>query len=176
MFYKFVWSAVVLGMTGAPAFPAGVPAVSESPGGRSPASCLRQARKALASRHFDQAIRQATQAIEQMPGFMPAYAVRGLAYFATDQDYAAIQDFCIAIVGCHTLPEVYVLRGACYLKQKRYAEAVEDADQAIKLNKRCADAYCLRALAYKAQGHTKLAKADYRKWKRYRRNPAGKSQ
>jgi tetratricopeptide (TPR) repeat protein len=167
--------AGLLGLTCALAWPTRGFAEAASQGGTSAQSCLDQARRALASGEFDQAIRQATRAIEQRPGLFPAYAVRGLAYFATDQDYAAIQDFCIAIVGCPTLPEMYVFRAACYLKQKRYAEAVEDADQAIKLNKRCADAYALRALAHKAQGQKKLAKANYRKWKRYRRNPSGKS-
>ncbi len=175
MFRKCASIAAALGLTCALAWPSRAFADDASQGGKSATACLDTARRALANGQFDQAIQQATRALQERPGFLPAHAVRGLAYFATDQDYAAIQDFCVAIVGCPTLPEVYVFRGACYLKQKRYAEAVEDADQAIKLNRRCADAYCLRALAYKAQGQMKRARADYRKWKRYRRNPAGKS-
>jgi tetratricopeptide (TPR) repeat protein len=170
MSYKLVMSVTVLGLTVGLGCPSRLHAQE---GDRTPRTYFRLAEMALANRHYDQAIQYATKTVEKKPGFFPAYAVRGMAYFFKGNDYSAIQDFCTVIVCCPTT-DIYVLRGACYLKKKKYAEAIEDASQAIKLNKRCADGYFVRALAYGAQGQKKLAKADYRKWKRFRRTPGGK--
>jgi Tfp pilus assembly protein PilF len=161
----------MVGLAAALASPSPLWAGEDSSGaGQAAGSYLHRAEAALANKDYDLAVQYATKAVEKKPFLIPAYAARGMAHYFQDRHYLAIQDFCKVLAWCRAASDVYVLRGTCYLKKKMYAEAVADASAAIKVRQRYAAAYFLRAVAYRAQGQNKLAKADYRRWQRYRRS------
>jgi len=78
-------------------------------------------------------------------------------------DYLAAQaDFDAGIKLAGNVGEGFANRGAAYIAQKRYKEAVEDIDKALQLGvKEPAKAYYNRALAFEGMDDEKSAYLDY---------------
>ena len=96
------------------------------------------------------------------------YVNRGRSYRGLDRIREAIADFDAAIRSSPGYPAAYFFRGDCRLKLERYAEAVADLTEAIKLAGQSpdptftvADAYTLRGSAHLLSGQASEAVKDF---------------
>ena len=115
---------------------------------------------------FGRAIQDDDQAIRLDPKYALAYGGRALAYemraliYERRRDYdrikpdydRAIQDFDQeARIESKDVATTYVARGAAYEQQGNHVRAIEDFDEATRLNPTYADAYRMRAHAYQEE-------------------------
>jgi tetratricopeptide (TPR) repeat protein len=59
--------------------------------------------------------------------------------------------------------DAYVNRGVIYYRQKKYTQAIEDYNEAIKIEPENVDAYISRGIAYSSMGDHEKAISDYEK-------------
>jgi tetratricopeptide (TPR) repeat protein len=128
----------------------------------------------LSEKDYEQAINDFGQSIDQEPNFEDAYAILGFAYFAVDDYERAIENFnkafevrldhdnkTVLLEFEVPLDSVYYNRGLAYLNNHCYKKAIEDFDQAIRLDSKNADLYYSVGLAYFAQGNYDYAIRNY---------------
>lgn len=90
---------------------------------------------------YDEAIANATMAIQLKPNNHLAYMDRGMARSEIHSFTLAIHDFTAAIQYFPDSSDYYYNRGFCYEQQQQYEEAIVDYSQAIVLNPKHAQAY-----------------------------------
>ncbi|KAJ1959528.1 Serine/threonine-protein phosphatase 5, partial [Dipsacomyces acuminosporus] len=82
--------------------------------------------------------------------------------YAKKQYAEAIEKYTEAINTDPTVPAFLTNRAQCYLHTEGYGAALEDANEALKINPDFIKAYYRRASANFAMGNLKEARADYR--------------
>jgi tetratricopeptide (TPR) repeat protein len=109
---------------------------------------------------YKKAIADYSQALQYKPDSAPAFHDRGLCEMRLDQIDDAARDYDQALKLEPENPRTWNGRGAVYLKQLRYREAIECFGKAIQFDPSLAGAYKSRAVAEKAIGDHRAAKAD----------------
>ena len=112
-------------------------------------------------------IETAGQIIKIDPNATSAYYIRGTAYiqlqpYKTSNYKKANQDLSVAIKNAPQFDSAWINRGMSWVGQKKFNEALEDINQAIKI-KETGGAYRARATVYRLQGKEDLAQADEKK-------------
>src|SRR5262245_641087 len=87
------------------------------------------------------AIAACSQILREEPGQAVLHYRRGLAFAATKDHLAAIEDFSRAIESDPAYAEAYNVRGIAYRETKDYARAIADQTRAIEINPGFARAY-----------------------------------
>ncbi len=131
--------------------------------------------KALAARawayceleEFDDAIADATKAIELCPGAYLPWHVRGTCFWRKDQSEKAEPDLTEAIRLADSvklfLEDTYLFRGGLRCNDKRPEEAIEDLNQCLKLHPEHSWGYVFRGNAYCLQQKYRKAIKDFEK-------------
>ncbi len=122
-----------------------------------------------AQKNYAASIGQFSQALRISPDEPKFFFMRARSSMQNNRFAEAIGDYTQAIRFSETasekknFPVIYHNRGLCYALSKKYAQALTDLNQAIKLNPGYASAYKTRSLVYKQTGKPQLAAADYQK-------------
>lgn len=107
-----------------------------------------------------EALEDASKALEMDPTFFPAYLTRANVYHKLGNIELAISDNTKAIELAPEYALAYRNRAREYLTQKDYPRAIADLDQAIRLEPANASAYCDRANAHAQRKDYEKAIAD----------------
>ncbi|MEP3839057.1 MAG: tetratricopeptide repeat protein [Algibacter sp.] len=92
---------------------------------------------------YDRAIEDFSSIIKQVPDNPNIYALRAIAYKATEQNTAAIDDYSMAIV-LNPSADNYYNRGAFLMDIKYFEEAQSDLTRSLRLNRNNAYGYFYR--------------------------------
>jgi Flp pilus assembly protein TadD len=110
---------------------------------------------------LDEALQQLNYALQLSPLHPNALGNRGHVHFKKNDLDNAIRDYTGAINGNPYNPEIYNMRGFILFEHKRqYRQAIEDFDNAIRINPSYVAAYVNRAKAHLAVGNAEQAEAD----------------
>ena len=108
---------------------------------------LALAKAYAADEQWDQAIAEATAAMEAQPEDPAAYLVRGQALLANGEHSKALLDFDHAVKIAPDSADAHLERGLAYLERGDYKSAAADFTEAIQLRPRDAYAYWYRSRA-----------------------------
>jgi len=115
------------------------------------------------NRHYDQAIKDYSQAIDINQNYADAYNRRGLCYYKLWQPSEAIKDFTKALYLNSNIPDAYYNRGMAKFDLGYPHSAIEDYTQALKLKYNYGQAYYGRGVTYADLNNKKAAIADLQK-------------
>jgi tetratricopeptide (TPR) repeat protein/serine/threonine protein kinase len=111
----------------------------------------------------EEAVADASRAIELDPMHETAWLIRGAAYRRVGQPARAVADFSRAIQLNPKEAQVWAVRGNAYHDLGQLAKAVADCSRAIELNPKYATAWYRRGFTYHVMGQQEKAIADYSK-------------
>lgn len=86
--------------------------------------------------------------------------VRGLAWLAKNENKIALGDFSAVIRAAPKFEDVYVSRAEAYVGLKEYDKAIDDCNEALRLDSKRARAWLVRGMSYQRKGDKKKAEAD----------------
>jgi tetratricopeptide (TPR) repeat protein len=107
---------------------------------------------------YDSAIYYLTRTIQALPGYMPVYKNRGLAYLNIKKYDAAINDL-KKFLQFQENADIYNAMGVCYHGMEKWQEAIGAFTKAIDLTSN-AVFYLNRSYSYNALKNIELAKKD----------------
>ncbi len=111
--------------------------------------------------HFDEAIRDHSDALRLNPKLADAYAGRGLAYQRKGEMEKAIADLTEAIRLDPNSQSAYYNRGLVRLQRSEPDRALADFDEAVRCNPNSAEALVMRGLCYVAKNDLDRALASF---------------
>lgn len=112
---------------------------------------------------YDQAIADATQALQISPELPIAYLARAGAYFAKEDYKSAIADYTRLLQMQPHYPVVRTLRAKAYMELGNYDAAIADYTEEINRAEYNPRTYYRRGLAYVAKGDPQRAIQDFEK-------------
>jgi tetratricopeptide (TPR) repeat protein len=121
---------------------------------------IKRAAARIAKQQWDEALRDLDQAIRVNPNLPEAHAHQGRVFYERQQWARAIASFDAAI-GLEPTPVVHRLRGISRLRTGQADRAIEDLDQAIRLNAEDGYAHYYRGEARHGLGQLEASIRDY---------------
>ena len=110
---------------------------------------------------YQNAVKEASKAIDLEPKFGTAYYYRSLAYMNMEEYEKALSDINRAIELTDNIFGYYTHRGAIYLFSKDYQKAIDDFNKSISIEPRNIVALIDRGDAYRLTGKYEEAVKDY---------------
>ncbi|MDB2462518.1 tetratricopeptide repeat protein [Algibacter sp.] len=111
---------------------------------------------------YDNAIADFSSLIKQVPDSPNVYALRAIAYKATEQNTEAIKDYSLAIA-LDPSADNYYNRGAFLMDIKYFKEAQSDLTRSLRLNRNNAFGYFYRGGSYLFLGEFDKSISDFTK-------------
>ncbi|XPV76466.1 MAG: tetratricopeptide repeat protein [Desulfovibrio sp.] len=107
------------------------------------------------------AIEDYTRLTELKPNEETYYIQRGVLFYILEDNQKAIEDFSQVISINPAMPIAYALRADSKIREKMYASAVKDLNEAITLNSRESRYYFQRGLLHEHMHNDRLAMQDF---------------
>jgi len=115
-------------------------------------------------RHFEEAVKLCSAALDCDHEFSPAFGLRGLANHYLDDDNAALKDFDDAISNNHADPIALLWRGRLYYDKEKFNKALDDFAEVLALTESLkADETRILVFRERAKIHDKQQKSDLAK-------------
>jgi serine/threonine protein kinase/Flp pilus assembly protein TadD len=128
----------------------------------SAAAYLGRCRAEAAQDQYQQAITDCSEAIHYNPDSADAYHERGNSYLLTDQFERAIDDMNVAIrMGDSNLDQAHSIRGRAHSAMNEWGDAIQDFNEAIRLNPNVGQFFMFRGVAYNGRSEFRKAIGDF---------------
>lgn len=111
--------------------------------------------------HFDEAIRDYTEALRLNPKLDSAYEGRGWAYQQKDEIEKAIVDLSEAIRRNPNSQSAYYNRGSIFYAKREVDRALADFDESVRCNPDRADGFIMRGICYLSKNDFDRALANF---------------
>ena len=123
---------------------------------------LGRCRAAVAQEQNQQAIEDCTQVIQRLPNSAAAFHERATAYLRTEQFDRAVEDMNAALrLGDDAPAFAHSVRGRAHSGLKEWGDAIQDFDEAIKLNPNVGQFFMFRGIALNARRQFRKALDDF---------------